>query len=169
MSAEPADPRIAKYRRRRRVLYFLAIVLVAATAWFFRPHFHADTALIDPRLSALEKPYSHVDGTICFDGGSVLMTVTDAGGQTMHFFIHNATNWQTASILLDPLTDKGSVPVTNPTATIQELAAILSDHREDIWDYYSMERLTGRLGDKLQRICVGHWDDLNGWWEKVKF
>jgi hypothetical protein len=169
MNTEPADPRIAKYRRRRHVLYFLVVVLAAAAAWIFRPHFHADPALIDPRLRALERPYSHVDATIIFDGGSVLMTITGADGQTMHFFIVNDTNWREAFIQPDPRTREGRSPVTNQSATIQELAAILSDHCEDWWDYSSMERLTGRVGDKLQRICVGHWDDLNRWWEQVKF
>jgi len=169
MNAEPVDPRIARNRRRRRVLYFLGVVLVAAAAWIFRPHFHADPSLIDPRLRDLRKPFAHVDSTIYFDGGSVGVTITDADGQTLHFFVDNDSDWKNASILLDPRSDKDSVPVTNHTATIQELAAILSDHREDWWDYRSVEQLTGRLGDKLQRICVGHWDDLKGWWDKAKF
>lgn len=168
MNAEPADPRIARHRRRRRGLYFLVVVFVAAAAWIFRPHFHADPALIDPRLRALEKPYRHVDSTVYFDEGSAGIMITDANGQKLDFIITYTSGWKRAYVQSKPSTLANRSPVTHHAATIQELAAILSGHCEDWWDYRNMECLTGRLGDKVKQISVRQWDDLKNWWSKVK-
>jgi hypothetical protein len=167
MNAEAADPRIAKYRRRRRMLYFLGVVLVATAAWIFRPHFHADPALIDPRLRALEKPYRNVDSDVIFDGGSIRMNITDAIGHSEYFFIPN-DKWQTVYFMPDPKSFRGHIPASNHAATLQELAAILSDHCDEWEDYENLTKMTGRLSDRVKTFCSDPGFYISMWWEKLK-
>jgi hypothetical protein len=148
-------------------LWFIALIL-ATTVWIFRPHFHADPALIDPRLRALEKPYQQVNSGVIFDGGSVAITIKDARGQTAHFFIGCDSGWTEVFIRPNPRTNDGAVPATNHAATIQELAAILADHCDGWEDYHNLEKMTGRLGDKLRTFGSDPGFYLERWWRKLK-
>lgn len=169
MKDAPFDPRISRNKRRRRVWITAVATFVITVAWIFRPHWHADESLIDPRLRALQKPYQLVTSDFLFDGGSVRINITDARGYTEHFFIPNGEGWATVYIVKMPHYPNSESPAVNHAATLQELAAILADHCDDQWDYGNLYLITGRPGDGIKGAVFRQWLDLKDWWHKFRF
>lgn len=169
VDAEFTDPKINRHKRWRGVLIFAGLIFAAAVAWIFRPHWHPDKSLIESRLHALKKPYRMVDAQSVFDGGSTYLGITDAYGHTEHFFIPCDERMLKVYVMQQINSRAGSIPASDHAATLQELAAILSDHCEDWWDYHNLEKMTGRLGDRLRTKLYEGRTSLAEWWAGQKF
>ncbi|HEX2749554.1 MAG TPA: hypothetical protein VHM91_16210, partial [Verrucomicrobiales bacterium] len=112
MNNETPDRCLPRQRRWRGWIVVVAL-LAAGVGWIFRPYFHADESLIDPRLRALKKPFQSVELTVFFDGGSSGVFITDAAGKTESFFIPCDEPHPKVYLMASSETRVGEVPATN--------------------------------------------------------
>ena len=138
--------------RRRRII--AGALLVISALWLFRPHWHADESLIDPRLRSLEKPYKWV--SVTDTSSQVLVELAGADGRTERFSVRNGSVYVQEGEIWRSSSDP---------STLQELAAIVADDCSNSGDYAKLAAITGRPGDYIvSKVCHG-WEFLRDSWK----
>jgi len=150
MHDEPIPPCSVRRKRRWFLWIAIAVILAGSAAWIFRPYPHPEESLVDPRLRALKKPYRSLSCANWLDGGSASVTITDAGGEKLEFFIPFDEEYSSVYLRLDPQMPDRAVPASNHTATRQELIAILAEYGQEWDDWAALAKMSGRLRDKLR-------------------
>ena len=107
-----------------------AMLLLAASCWFVRPHRRPEQALVEPRLTSLREPFQSCAVNYYMDGGSIGIDIVDAAGRKEQFAIacHLGSSERYERVFVGALHD--ALPgVANSTATKQALILVLAEHR----------------------------------------
>ena len=125
--------------------------LAAVTGWSFRPYPRPASHLVEPRLIALQEPYTRLETSYFADGGSIGILIVDANGREEKFALPNRMmrneNHDKVYVGALYLTHSGAVPVANSEATKQELIRVLANYRSDPQVESKLAILSGRWRD----------------------
>lgn len=127
----------------KKLIIICSLVAVAVVAfWFFCPPPGYDIQRVEPRLSALQKPYQSVKTFYYWDGGTIAIEIVGRGGRTEQFAIpsHLGETNQYAKVFVGALYDRkpGAAEVADSEQTKRMLAHIIASkpNRTPDEDFY---------------------------------
>jgi hypothetical protein len=133
----------------------LILVVAIAALWLASARRRPTSALVEPRLVALEQPFERVSACYYLDGGSVGVEIVDARGRCEQFAIpcHMGSDERYERVFVGALYDDkpGAVQVADSYATKQELAYLLAKYSNgDPYTDLALAMLSGRPDDYLR-------------------
>lgn len=121
-------------RKQRVILILGAIAVIGAALWYWSLVPSYDVRRVEPRLTALQKPYRLVRAAYYMDGGSIGIEITDRDGKVEPFAIpaHIDEGHAHELVYAGSMYDRepGAVLVADSEQTKRMLIAVLASEPE---------------------------------------